>query len=138
MMITGGVVRTTVQVVMKNLRLLPHYQQHRQMCIQRTHGFNSGRSKLYSFLTAIYTFTIHCSTCRARGDRHQRDLRYASMHSAWHDQLPSLVDAYLLWKHGEHRPATAPEESQDQMEHDFHVIRVGVFGAFFFLSHAPL
>ena len=53
------------------------------------------------------------------------------MHSAWHAQLPSLVDAYLLWKHGEHRPATAPEELQDRMEHDFHVIRVGVFGAFF-------
>ena len=48
------------------------------------------------------------------------------MHSAWDAQLPSLVDAYLLWKH---RLATVPEESQARVEHDFHVTRVGVFGA---------
>ena len=60
------------------------------------------------------------------------------MHSAWDVQLPSLVDAYLLWKHGEHRPATAPEESQEWMEHVFHVTCVDMFGAFFFLSHATM
>ncbi|KIM65037.1 hypothetical protein SCLCIDRAFT_23132 [Scleroderma citrinum Foug A] len=46
------------------------------------------------------------------------------MHSAWDAQLPSLVDAYLLWKH---RLATAPEESQARVEHDFHVTLVGMF-----------
>ena len=58
------------------------------------------------------------------------------MHSAWDAQLPSLVDAYLLWKH---RLATAPEESQARVEHDFHVTRVGMFGMLdFFLSHATI
>ena len=58
------------------------------------------------------------------------------MHSAWDAQLPSLVDAYLLWKH---RLATAPEESQARVEHDFHVTRVGVFGTLYiFLWHATI
>ena len=48
------------------------------------------------------------------------------MHSAWDVQLPSLVDAYLHWKH---RPATVLQESQEWI---FHVTRIGVFGAFLF------
>jgi len=72
---------------------------------------------------------VHFSTRRACGDHRRHDIRYASMHSAWDAQLPSLVDAYLLWKH---HPATAPEESQERVEHVFHVTHVGVFGAFCF------
>ena len=71
---------------------------------------------------------VHFSSRKARGDYHRRDLRYASMHSAWDAQLPSLVEAYLLWKHP---PATVREESQGQAEHVFHVMRVAVFGVFF-------
>ena len=51
------------------------------------------------------------------------------MHLAWDAQLPSLVDAYLLWKH---RHATALEETQQQVGHIFHVTHVGVFGMFCF------
>ena len=51
------------------------------------------------------------------------------MHSAWDVQLPSLVNAFLLWKHC---PTIAPEEPQQGMEHVFHVVHVGVFGMFFF------
>ena len=71
---------------------------------------------------------VHFSSRRVRGDYRRRDLRYASMHSAWDAQLPSLVEAYLLWKHP---PATVHEESQGQAEHVFHVTRVAVFGMFF-------
>ena len=79
---------------------------------------------------------VYFSTCRARGDRRRRDLRYASMHSSRDAQLSSLVDAYLLWKHP---LATASEESQARVEHDFHVTRVGVFGMlYFFLSHVTI
>ena len=78
---------------------------------------------------------VHFSTCRARGDRRRRDIRYASMHSAWDAQLPSLVDAFLLWKH---RLAMAPEESREQAQHVFHVTHVGVFGMFFSPSHAAI
>ena len=49
-MMAGGAVRTTARVVMKNLKLLPHYQEYRQTCIQHTHDFNNGRSKLCYFL----------------------------------------------------------------------------------------
>ena len=71
---------------------------------------------------------VHFSTCRARGDRRRRDLQYASMHSAWDAQLPSLADAFLLWKHP---PVTVPKEPQEQMGHVFHVTHVDVFGMFF-------
>ncbi|KAI6039754.1 hypothetical protein EDC04DRAFT_2568120 [Pisolithus marmoratus] len=46
------------------------------------------------------------------------------MYSVWDAQLPSLVDAYLHWKH---HSATAPEGSQEQVEHTFHVTHVAVF-----------
>ena len=71
---------------------------------------------------------VHFSSCRACGDYRQHDLWYASMHSAWDAQLPSLIEVYLLWKHP---PATIREESQGQAEHVFHVTRVAVFGVFF-------
>lgn len=66
---------------------------------------------------------------RARADCRQRDQWYASMHLAWDAQLPSFVDAYLLWKH---RHATALEETQQQVGRVFHVTHVGVFGMFCF------
>ena len=51
------------------------------------------------------------------------------MHLVWDAQLPSLVNAYLLWKH---RHTTALEESQQQVERVFHVTHVGMFGMFCF------
>jgi len=53
------------------------------------------------------------------------------MHSTWDVQLPSLIDAYLHWKH---RPATVRQESQEWI---FHVTRIGMFGAFLFFSSVP-
>ena len=75
---------------------------------------------------------VHFSTCRAHGDCQRSDLQYASMHSAWDVQLPSLIDVFfLLWKHP---PITAPQEPQEQMGHVFHVTHVGMFGMFFFFA----
>ena len=74
---------------------------------------------------------VHFSTCRAHRDCQRCDLQYASMHSAWDVQLPSLIDVFLLWKHP---PITAPQEPQEQMGHVFHVTHVGVFGMFFFFA----
>ena len=75
---------------------------------------------------------VYFSTCRAHGDHQRHDLQYASMHSAWDVQLPSLIDAFLLWKHP---PITAPQEPQEQIGHVFHVTHVGVLGMLFFLCH---
>ena len=52
-MIVDGVVRKIARAVMKKLKLVLRYQDHQQMFIQHTHGFNDGRSKLCYVLTVM-------------------------------------------------------------------------------------
>ncbi|KAF8438667.1 hypothetical protein L210DRAFT_3403971, partial [Boletus edulis BED1] len=58
-----------------------------------------------------------------RHDRRTRLQRNEHLHKAWEDQLPALVDQYLIWRHG-HDPAMQVDEG---LCHVFHVDSIGVF-----------